>query len=102
MNLEEFKARIAPIEGPTWKRASAPFSRHDAGCCLRETGRPGPTCERCKAKKRRKANRKKNKRAEAKRAAEDSVFHYRDREPRKSDSVFAVSGGLPSLGRGSR
>src|ERR1700756_3729866 len=102
MQLEEFKARIAPIEGPTWKPRGVPFSRHDPDCRVRETGRRSATCEACKAAKRKKANRKKARRAGAKRATEDSVFHYKDTGPRKSDSVFAVSGGLPSLGKGSR
>ena len=103
MTLDEFKARIAPQEGPIAKRVKGgPFSKHDPDCRLRETGGPSTKCERCKGAKRRKANRKKAKRLAAKCAAEESVLHYKDKRERKSDSVFAVCGGLPSLGKGSR
>src|SRR5579863_1520244 len=103
MTLDEFKARIAPLERPIAKRVSGvPFSRHDPDCRLRETGRPSTKCERRKGAKRRKANRKKAKRVAARCAAEESVLHYKDRGARKSESVFTVSGGLPSLGKGSR
>jgi hypothetical protein len=95
MNLDEFKARIAPPEGPLAKRVKGiPFSRHDPECRRRETGRPSANCERCKGAKRRIANRKRAKKLAAKCAAEESVLHYKDTGPRKSDSVFAVSGGL--------
>jgi len=103
MTLDEFKARIAPREGPIAKRVSGvPFSTHDTDCRLRDTGRPSAKCERCQKAKRRRANRRKAKRVAAKCAAEVSVLRYKDKGPRKSDSVFAISGGLPSLGKGSR
>jgi hypothetical protein len=97
MTLEEFKARIAQPEGPIAKPKRVPFSKHDPSCKLQETGRHTATCERCKALKRKKA-----KKAAARRHTAKATPSRKSKRPRSSDSVFAVSGGLPSLGKGSR
>ena len=102
MTLEEFKARIAQPEGPLLKPKRVPSSGHDATCHLRETGRYTAKCECCKALRRRTLRRRKAKRASERRAAAKPVQHCKPERLRHSESVFTVSGGLPSLGKGSR
>lgn len=97
MTLEEFKAHIAQPDSLVGKPVNVPFSKHDPLCHLQETGHYTAKCDRCRKLRRRKAER-----AAARRAAAKPVPRRNPREPRSRDSVFIVSGGLPSLGKGSR
>ena len=101
MTYDQLKARIAELEGRIANPPGIPFSRHDPDCRLPETGRYAAKCGRCQRLKERKTRKAAAQRILAKQALHPQSKGQSNRE-RKSESVFTVSGGLPSLGKGSR